>query len=85
MHRERIDAVVDFPTEGLDLSDHVQGMPGVEQLFDLYAISNHHGGLGGGHYTAFTKNMETGAWQDCNDSHVRGVGVGEGGMMNGDW
>ena len=32
MHRERIDALVDFPFDGLDLSDHVQGMPGTSQV-----------------------------------------------------
>ena len=25
-------------------------------LYDLYAVSNHFGGLGGGHYTAYCKN-----------------------------
>ena len=27
-------------------------------LYDLYAISNHHGGMGGGHYTAYVKNAD---------------------------
>ncbi len=26
--------------------------------YELYAISNHYGGLGGGHYTAYAKNGE---------------------------
>jgi len=25
-------------------------------VYELYAISNHYGGLGGGHYTAYAKN-----------------------------
>ena len=25
-------------------------------IYDLYAVSNHFGGLGGGHYTAYAKN-----------------------------
>ena len=29
---------------------------------DLYAVSDHHGGLGGGHYTAVARNPETGGW-----------------------
>ena len=28
---------------------------GQSQVYDLYAISNHYGGLGGGHYTAYAK------------------------------
>lgn len=27
-----------------------------EPIYDLYAVSNHYGGLGGGHYTAYAKN-----------------------------
>ncbi len=40
-----------------------------EPVYDLYAVSNHYGGLGGGHYTAYAKN--NGKWYDFNDSSVR--------------
>lgn len=40
-----------------------------EPIYDLYAISNHYGGLGGGHYTAYAKNG--GKWYEFNDSSVR--------------
>lgn len=40
-----------------------------EPIYDLYAVSNHYGGLGGGHYTACAKNGEK--WYDFNDSSVR--------------
>jgi ubiquitin carboxyl-terminal hydrolase 4/11/15 len=29
-------------------------------IYDLFAVSNHSGGVGGGHYTAFGKNYLTG-------------------------
>ena len=45
-----------------------------EPIYDLYAISNHYGGLGGGHYTAYCKNG--GKWYDFNDSSVRSVSEG---------
>lgn len=40
-------------------------------IYDLYAVSNHYGGLGGGHYTAYAKNGTQ--WYDFNDSSVREV------------
>ena len=42
-------------------------------LYDLFAISCHAGGLGGGHYTATVRHMTTGQWMDCNDSRVTGL------------
>ena len=42
--------------------------------YELYAISNHYGGLGGGHYTAYAKN--NGRWHSFNDSSVSEVSQG---------
>ena len=28
------------------------------------------GGMGGGHYTAYVKNIESGEWWNMDDSHV---------------
>lgn len=42
-------------------------------LYDLFAISNHYGSTGGGHYTAFCKNPITGEWYDFDDSSVQKV------------
>lgn len=36
-------------------------------------MSNHHGGLGGGHYTAFAKNAINQKWYYFNDSFVREI------------
>ncbi|KAH9451501.1 hypothetical protein Pst134EA_025455 [Puccinia striiformis f. sp. tritici] len=42
-------------------------------IYDLFAVDNHFGGLGGGHYTAFAKNEEDGKWHNYDDSHVTEV------------
>lgn len=39
-------------------------------LYDLFAISNHFGSTGGGHYTAFCMNPISGEWYDFDDSSV---------------
>lgn len=68
--RDKIDVLVDFPIEGLDLSERV-GLPeGKEMIYDLFAVDNHYGGLGGGHYTAFAQNFFDKNWYEYNDSSV---------------
>lgn len=109
--RDKIDATVRFPLEGLDLTPwclnknqevRVQGKGGpwrrcpcsprppatsvrgrwfpppspardhkslqVAPLFDLFAVSNHYGGMGGGHYTAYARLFLDGEWYDFDDS-----------------
>ena len=56
-------AQVSFPVEGLIVKTHSE-----ESIsYDLYAVSNHFGSMGGGHYTAYGKNIN-GNWYDFNDS-----------------
>ncbi|KAF9546355.1 CSN-associated deubiquitinating enzyme Ubp12 [Mortierella hygrophila] len=73
--RDKIDAVVDFPIHGLDLSGKIlKEEDRDENVYDLFGVSNHMGGLGGGHYTAYAKNERTGNWYNFDDSHVSPVG-----------
>lgn len=65
--RDKIDVLVDFPVEGLDLTGRVAAPEeGKSLVYDLFAVDNHYGGLGGGHYTAFAKNFLTGEWYEYN-------------------
>ncbi|ORX50361.1 hypothetical protein BCR36DRAFT_583477 [Piromyces finnis] len=61
--------LVKFPIKGLDLTNVIIGPKSEEKyIYNLYAISNHSGSTGGGHYTAYVKNNDK--WYDCNDSFV---------------
>ncbi|CAO1617632.1 unnamed protein product [Jaminaea pallidilutea] len=135
--RDKIDISVDFPIDGLDLTDRVEGSKAVQQLghandssasqaqdavlsastpsstveaatdaaehgedlsasilsaiseandnavasdkpiYDLFAVDNHYGGLGGGHYTSSARNAEDGKWYYFDDSHVRPLSSSE--------
>jgi ubiquitin carboxyl-terminal hydrolase 4/11/15 len=65
--RDKLEVKVDYPIEGLDLTgmvrDHEEGR---NLIYDLIAVDNHYGGLGGGHYTAYAKNFVNGAWYEYN-------------------
>ncbi|WVR09644.1 hypothetical protein IAU60_006717 [Kwoniella sp. DSM 27419] len=41
-----------------------------EMVYDLYAVDNHFGGMGGGHYTAFCRNYVDNQWYNYDDSRV---------------
>ena len=75
VHREKIENLVEFPVEGFDLSQYVMGSvpDGAPPIFDLYGVSEHSGGLGGGHYTAVCKTPGTNDWYSYNDSFVSKV------------
>ncbi|CAI9626281.1 unnamed protein product [Alternaria burnsii] len=68
--RDKIEDLVDFPIEGLDLSGKVGFSEGKDLTYDLFAVDNHFGGLGGGHYTATAQNFFDKQWYDYNDSIV---------------
>ena len=71
--REKINDFISFPIDGLDLTKYVKGPQDLENsppIYDLYAVSHHMGGLGGGHYVATCKHPMNGKWYNCNDSSV---------------
>ncbi|KAI5924835.1 hypothetical protein F4810DRAFT_96440 [Camillea tinctor] len=69
--RDKLEALVDFPTENLDITKRVlEREEGKEEVYDLIGVDCHFGGLGGGHYTAYAKNFVDDQWYSYNDSVV---------------
>lgn len=67
--RDKLDVSVDFPIKGLDLTTRVAMQEeGKSPFYDLFAVDNHYGGLGGGHYTAYASNFmeENQTWYEYN-------------------
>jgi ubiquitin carboxyl-terminal hydrolase 4/11/15 len=75
--RDKIDVLVDFPTEGLDLTGKVGLTEDKDMTYDLFAVDNHYGGLGGGHYTAFAKNFIDGTWYEYNGKSTHSTNLAE--------
>uniref|UniRef100_A0A8C9TXS9 Ubiquitin carboxyl-terminal hydrolase n=1 Tax=Scleropages formosus TaxID=113540 RepID=A0A8C9TXS9_SCLFO len=68
--RDKLDTVVDFPIRDLNMSEFVCDPKAGPYIYDLIAVSNHYGGMGGGHYTAYCKNKIDGKWYYFDDSSV---------------
>jgi len=66
----KMEDLIEFPLEGLDLSEHFIGESIENLIYDLYAVSNHFGNMNGGHYTAYAKNPINNKWYEFDDSHV---------------
>lgn len=72
--REKITSFVDFPIDGLDMSQFCQNPAEASRpLYDLFAVSNHMGNMGGGHYNAYCKNLVDQKWYLHDDSSIRPV------------
>lgn len=67
--RDKIEDLVDAPVEGLDLTGKVGFPEGKDLIYDLFAVDNHYGGLGGGHYTATAQNFFDKQWYDYNGEY----------------
>lgn len=69
----KINDYVDFPIDDLDLTPYVSKLQREKPIYDLFAVSNHDGYLGGGHYYAYTKNRQNHGWYSFNDDIVRRI------------
>ena len=47
--RDKLDTQVDFPTRNLDMGPYIINKNHGKAIYDLIAVSNHYGVMGGGH------------------------------------
>ena len=65
----KINGLIDFPLDNLNLSKYISGYNASSYLYELYAVCNHMGNIYMGHYTSFVKNAK-GEWIHYNDQTV---------------
>nr|XP_019935558.1 PREDICTED: ubiquitin carboxyl-terminal hydrolase 8 [Paralichthys olivaceus]XP_019935559.1 PREDICTED: ubiquitin carboxyl-terminal hydrolase 8 [Paralichthys olivaceus] len=68
--KQKLQTTVDFPLDCLDLAQYVIGPKQNQKRYCLYGVSNHYGGLDGGHYTAYCKNATKQRWYKFDDHEV---------------
>ncbi|EPZ34470.1 cysteine proteinase [Rozella allomycis CSF55] len=72
--RDKLETAIIFPLQQLDLSAFVESKDNSKSyIYDLFAVSNHFGGLNGGHYTAFCYNGYQKQWFNFDDSRVTAI------------
>ncbi|GJQ08994.1 hypothetical protein GpartN1_g785.t1 [Galdieria partita] len=79
--RTKVETFVKYPLNGLNLAPYIVGkgdLGAPQPLYDLYAVCNHFGGLGGGHYTAYAispwkvPDDESDTYFEHNDGYTNG-------------
>ncbi|CAG0901388.1 unnamed protein product [Darwinula stevensoni] len=70
-YRDKLDTLVEFPINGLDMSHYVIDPEHPQAIYDLIGVCDHYGHLGGGHYTAYARNKDDGCWYHFDDSTVQ--------------
>ncbi|XP_004396608.1 PREDICTED: ubiquitin carboxyl-terminal hydrolase 8 isoform X3 [Odobenus rosmarus divergens] len=73
--KQKLQTSVDFPLENLDLAQYVIGPKNNLKKYNLFSVSNHYGGLDGGHYTAYCKNAARQRWFKFDDHEVSDISV----------
>jgi ubiquitin carboxyl-terminal hydrolase 4/11/15 len=66
--RNKIENLINFPINNLDLSKYVSGYNPSSYKYELFGVCNHIGNIFMGHYTAFVKNSDE--WIHYNDSSI---------------
>jgi ubiquitin carboxyl-terminal hydrolase 8 len=77
----KINNNISFPVDNLDLSPYACGYKAASYQYELYGICNHIGGVTGGHYTAFVRNVDN-IWLHYNDKTVEIVGENPEGIVS---
>ena len=64
--KHKLETFVNFPIHDFDLTKYIANKNNSQrQLYELYALTNHYGGLGSGHYTAHIKVSMEGTDNRC--------------------
>ncbi|KAG6728941.1 ubiquitin carboxyl-terminal hydrolase 5 isoform X1 [Carya illinoinensis] len=67
----KLETFVNFPIHDFDLTNYVANKNNSQrQLYELYALTNHYGSMGGGHYTAHIKLLDENRWYNFDDNHI---------------
>ncbi|KAK9696974.1 hypothetical protein RND81_08G007400 [Saponaria officinalis] len=76
--KHKLDTFVNFPIHDLDLTKYIANKNVSEpQLYELYALINHYGSMGSGHYTAHIKLLDETRWYNFDDSHITAINEDE--------
>ncbi|CDW76396.1 ubiquitin carboxyl-terminal hydrolase family protein [Stylonychia lemnae] len=67
----KINDMVSFPMNNLDLSPYVSSPQREKPMYDLFSVANHEGSMTQGHYYAYSWNHASRNWYYFNDQEIK--------------
>ncbi|XP_019434070.1 PREDICTED: ubiquitin carboxyl-terminal hydrolase 5-like [Lupinus angustifolius] len=72
--KQKLETFVNFPIHDFDLTNYIANKNSSRlQLYEWYAITNHYGSMGSGHYTAHIKLLDENKWYHFDDNHISSI------------
>ncbi|KAI7750590.1 hypothetical protein M8C21_022499 [Ambrosia artemisiifolia] len=76
--KHKLETFVNFPIHDFDLTNYIANKNNSSRhVYDLYALTNHYGSMGSGHYTAHIKLIEENRWYNFDDNHISPINEDE--------
>ncbi|KAJ0820588.1 putative ubiquitinyl hydrolase 1 [Helianthus annuus] len=76
--KHKLETFVNFPIHDFDLTNYIANKNNSSrQVYDLYALTNHYGSMGSGHYTAHIKLIDENRWYNFDDNHISPINEDE--------
>ncbi|KAE9588677.1 putative ubiquitinyl hydrolase 1 [Lupinus albus] len=76
--KHKLETFVNFPIHDFELTNYIANKSSSRrQLYELYALTNHYGSMGSGHYTAHIKLLDENKWYNFDDSHISSISEDE--------
>ncbi|XP_057437889.1 ubiquitin carboxyl-terminal hydrolase 5 [Lotus japonicus] len=76
--KHKLETFVNLPIHDFDLTSYIANKNNSRpQLYELYALTNHYGTLGSGHYTAHIKLLDENRWYNFDDTHISAISEDE--------
>ena len=72
----KLNYVINYPIKGLNMGQYIKYNEN-DNIYDLFAVTNHQGNDRGGHYFAYSKNFLNNKWFEFDDEFMKTINEDE--------
>ena len=68
----KLNYIINYPIEGLNMGQYIKYNEN-DNIYDLFAVTNHQGNYIGGHFFAYVKNFLNNKWLEFDDEYMKAI------------